>query len=120
MLKDYSGRVLYNFSLQIGCQDSNSAEIMAILKACQLCSSCELIGDRKVTIVSDSKSAVAWSNKSDGFGCLKNVAIIYEIRELLSQNQNFEVLFNPRSSNSFADSLAKMGSNGGENSVVWS
>ncbi|TXG64801.1 hypothetical protein EZV62_011795 [Acer yangbiense] len=54
-----------------------------------------------------------------GLGSLNHVHLIYDIRGFLSLLGNASVVFNNRSSNSLADSLAKKGSAMGGDSLVW-
>ncbi|KAK1586992.1 hypothetical protein Q3G72_008350 [Acer saccharum] len=83
---------------------------MAIHRACQLVTSNSLLLNRKLIIVSDSKVVVSWIN-SDHFGSLKHVELVYDIRHFLILLKGLEIKFLPRGPNSFADGLAKMGSN---------
>ena len=76
-----------------------------------------LVG-KQVTIISDSKVAVSWVNGSD-FGSLEHVNLIYDNRNFLSFLVRTAVIFNPRSTNSFADSLAKKGSNMEGDFFMW-
>ncbi|KAK3183579.1 hypothetical protein Dsin_030865 [Dipteronia sinensis] len=103
----------------IGNADANSAEIFAIHQACVLCAGSLTLVGKEVHIISDSIVAVSWVNGS-GFGCLKHVKLIYDIRNLLRFLGRISVSHNIRSSNSFADSLAKKGSNMEGDSVNWS
>ncbi|KAK3222417.1 hypothetical protein Dsin_009442 [Dipteronia sinensis] len=50
VLRDARGRILCLFSLFLGFRDSNSAEILAIHKACQLIASKPSLADRTVTL----------------------------------------------------------------------
>ena len=102
------------FSKYVGIVDANTAEIMAIHQACFLCANSPVLIGKKVTIISDSKVAVSWVRGSD-FGSLNHINFIYDIRNFLSYLGRKAVIFNPRSSNCFADSLAKKGSN----MVMW-
>ncbi|KAK3220076.1 hypothetical protein Dsin_014046 [Dipteronia sinensis] len=106
VLRDSNGKVICLFSAFLGTYDSNTAEIMAIRKACELCVSRSDLADRRVKIVSDSKVAVSWVYNED-FGIVKHVRIIYEIQSVLSLLKNMEVIHNSRATNSFADMLAK-------------
>ena len=69
--------------------------------------------------MSDSKVAVSWVNK-DGFGSLKNVDTIYDIRNKLNRMANSVLVFKSRGSNSFTDMLAKRGSNMEDDFLEWS
>ncbi|KAK3218646.1 hypothetical protein Dsin_012616 [Dipteronia sinensis] len=60
VLRDASGKVLCLFSFFLGQLDANSAEILAIRKACKLYVSRRDLVGRKVTIASDSETAVSW------------------------------------------------------------
>ncbi|KAK3220004.1 hypothetical protein Dsin_013974 [Dipteronia sinensis] len=70
------------------------------------------LGGKDIAVVSDSKMAVAWINKED-FGNLAHINSIYDIRSCMSNFGNLEVVYDSRAYNSFADSLAKMGSSMG-------
>ncbi|KAK3223168.1 hypothetical protein Dsin_010193 [Dipteronia sinensis] len=59
VLRNSNGKVLCIFSEWIGIQDSNTAEILAIHKACSLCVSNIAYCDKKIVICSDSKVAVS-------------------------------------------------------------
>ncbi|KAI9180584.1 hypothetical protein LWI28_006240 [Acer negundo] len=120
VLRDSKGHILCLFSLCVGSLDSNSTEILAIHKALQLCASNPSIALSKVSIVSDSKTAVSWSNNKDSFGSFSHLNTILDIKDILSSFQNFEIFFRPRSANAFADGLAKRGSSGEGFGVVWS
>ncbi|KAK1578134.1 hypothetical protein Q3G72_027830 [Acer saccharum] len=85
-----------------------------------LCDSNPMIVNRNVTFVSDSMTAVSWANLQNGVGSIHHLNLIYDIKEILSRHQNFEVIYNPRATNSFVDNLAKKGSSGDGNRVVWS
>ncbi|KAK3231414.1 hypothetical protein Dsin_003295 [Dipteronia sinensis] len=78
-------------------------------KAAKLCSQSVSLRDKEIDIVSDSSEAVSWVN-TEGLGNLEYLHIIYEIRHSLSRMGNTKVIYNPRSSNSLADSLTKHGS----------
>ncbi|KAK3218039.1 hypothetical protein Dsin_012009 [Dipteronia sinensis] len=82
VLRDSKSKVLYLFSQSVGIMDSNSAEILAIKRAVELCFSQQGLHHRNVIIISDSKSAVSWVN-GDYFGCLNHVDIIWEIHNLI-------------------------------------
>ena len=69
-------------------------------------------------MVSDSKVAVSWVNKGD-FGCLEHVNTVMDIRSGLSAVGGMEVVFDSRIFNSFADCLAKMGSNHDGDFMEW-
>lgn len=97
------------FSSFIGILDSNFVKLLAIRKACDLCISRSDLAARKILLASDSKVAVSWV-LNDDFGSIKHVNIIYEIQSLLRTLGNLKVIFNPRTTNSFNDMLAKKGS----------
>ncbi|KAK3199812.1 hypothetical protein Dsin_023227 [Dipteronia sinensis] len=63
-----------------------------------------------IEVVSDSLIAVTWIN-SDNFGSFAHVKLVYDIRDLLKVHGQMAVRFCSRSSNSYADDLAKKGSN---------
>ena len=87
VLRDCNCKVLCVFSLCIGIQDSNLAEIKAIHKAYELyVSNVALIG-RDVEIVNNSMMVVSWVSNKD-FGCLKHIDIIYDIRSMCGSRRN--------------------------------
>ena len=110
VLRNACGKVLCLFSSFVGFVDPIVAELLAIHKACVLISTCQLLDDRNIAILSDSESVVAWINR-DGFGLLSQVNLIYDIRQILRPRRSLVVKFTPRGSNLLADSLAKAGSN---------
>ncbi|KAK0580817.1 hypothetical protein LWI29_006581 [Acer saccharum] len=83
---------------------------MAIEKATQLCASNSLMLGQDIVIVSDSKVTVSLINDK-GFGSLKHLYMVYDIRSYLETFSGTVVSFNSRASNSFVDNLAKLGSN---------
>ena len=91
---------------------------LLIHQAAVMCSETQVLLGRAITFSSDSKVAVAWVNGS-GFGSLKNLNLIYDIRDMLCFLGNAEVIYSPRASNTFADSLAKRGSKNEGDLVVW-
>ncbi|KAK3222582.1 hypothetical protein Dsin_009607 [Dipteronia sinensis] len=66
VLKNSKGKIMCLFSLFIGIQDSNTAEIMAIHKACMLFASNPSIAGHNIIIVNDSSTAVSWANNTEG------------------------------------------------------
>ncbi|KAK3185069.1 hypothetical protein Dsin_032355 [Dipteronia sinensis] len=110
--------VLCIFSYFVGFQDSISSELLAINKACFLCSSNTDLQELEIEIVSDSSTAVSWIN-SDSFGSIVHVEMVYKIREFMRSHGRMRVSFSSRASNSFADNLAKKGSNREGDFVQW-
>ena len=110
VLRDFRGKVLGSFSKFVGITDAITAEVYAIHQACLMCVSSPVLFGKQITIISDSKGVVSWVNGSD-FGSLKHVNFIYEIRNFLHIMGRTAVIHNSRSTNCFADSLAKKGSN---------
>ncbi|KAK3221705.1 hypothetical protein Dsin_008730 [Dipteronia sinensis] len=105
------------FSLYVGIQDSNTAELLAIHKAVELCCSVSACVGRNLVIESDSMVAVSWIN-GKGIGNFKLVNLIYDIRSNLKFLKG-EVKFRSRASNQFADNLAKMGSGEKGDFIEW-
>ncbi|KAK0584376.1 hypothetical protein LWI29_012172 [Acer saccharum] len=95
------------------------AEILAIKKACELCASNHQLAKRNIQIVSDYTVAVSWANSVENFGSYRHINIIYDIRGYLQQMKNVSVIFSSRSSNSMADSIAKLSSSGAADRVEW-
>ncbi|KAK3183781.1 hypothetical protein Dsin_031067 [Dipteronia sinensis] len=110
VLRNHYGRALDHFSIHMGIQDSNLAEILGFHKARQWCVTNPVLQSVEVIIVSDSMVAISWINDV-GFGSLKHVRTIYDIRNMTSFHGNLKIIHNHRASNSFADMLAKRGSN---------
>ena len=118
VLRDSRGKVLCVFSLFVSVRDSNEARLMAIGKATDLCSANPLMHGREIVFVSDSKVAVSWIN-GVGFGNLKYVDLVYDIRNCLVSLGGAVLSFRSRSSNSYADNLAKLGSSMGGDFINW-
>ncbi|KAK1550760.1 hypothetical protein Q3G72_024390 [Acer saccharum] len=118
VLRDSRGRVVCLFSSYLGIYDSNTAEVWAILRATEVCVSNPSLVGREIVIISDYKTAVSWV-QDGGFGSINHVNAIYDIRCNLEKLVNTKIMFNSRASNSFADMLAKNGSNMGNDVFVW-
>ncbi|KAK1571361.1 hypothetical protein Q3G72_015586 [Acer saccharum] len=84
-------------------------EISAIHKACGIVDSTRSWHDKKVVFSSDSLVAVNWINSGE-VGCLALVDQIFKIRNWLRFLPSSVVVYNSRSSNFLADSLARQGS----------
>ncbi|KAK2662554.1 hypothetical protein Ddye_001128 [Dipteronia dyeriana] len=69
-------------------------------------------------LVSDLKVVVSWVNNGD-FGNIGCVNAIYDIRSAMRILGGVEVVYDSRAFNSFADSLAKMGSSERGDFVEW-
>ncbi|KAK2652397.1 hypothetical protein Ddye_012253 [Dipteronia dyeriana] len=120
VLRDSSGKILCVFFHFIGIEDSNSTDIIAIHRANELCASMSEFVGKAIVMASDSKTTVSWANNSDYISNFKYIDIIYDIRVFLKFLGNTTVVFNPRSSNSFANNLAKSGSNKDGDKLEWS
>ncbi|KAK3229173.1 hypothetical protein Dsin_001054 [Dipteronia sinensis] len=118
VLRDSNGKILCIFSSFLGVKDDNSAEIEAIHRAYFFCVSKGDLRDRRIAIVSDSKTTVSWVNEGD-FGNLKHFNLIYDIHNMLNSLSNTIVLYNSRATNFFADLLAKMGPRRSGDFVQW-
>ncbi|KAK3198650.1 hypothetical protein Dsin_022065 [Dipteronia sinensis] len=118
VLRDSSRKVLCQFSIFMGYLDVEAAEIVAIQKVVNLCASKPSFSGRKIEVVSDSKAAVAWVNEA-GFGNIKLIEAIYDIRSKLVLLGNTKVIYNSRVSNDYADSLAKRGSASNGEYISW-
>jgi ribonuclease HI len=119
VLRDHMGKILCVFSSHIGSQDVILAELLAIQRACELFGSKSEIASRPITFLSDSKTAVSWILKSIP-GCNSHDQIISNIRSWLDSFHMAAVEFRPRSTNSFADVLAKKGVQTGMDELWWS
>ncbi|KAI9154314.1 hypothetical protein LWI28_024255 [Acer negundo] len=75
-------------------------------EATSLCSSNSLMYGWEIVFVSDSKVAISWINDV-GFGNLKFVDMVYDIQNCLEFLDGLVFSFSPRSTNSYADNLAK-------------
>ncbi|KAK2642802.1 hypothetical protein Ddye_024565 [Dipteronia dyeriana] len=117
-LKDASGKILLLFSFYLGVMDSCSAEVHAILKACQLVSYNRSLVHCHISIISDSKSAVAWIKGKD-FGHLSMTHLVYDVRNFLQDMVGLDILFKPRASNSLVNSLTKDGSANQGDKLQW-
>ncbi|KAK3206452.1 hypothetical protein Dsin_020498 [Dipteronia sinensis] len=118
VLRDSNGKVICLFSKFVSVTDSNTVELWAIRKAVQLCITNPNLKDRDIAVISDSKVAVAWVN-SEEVGNVAHMNTIYEIRNCMRSKCSIEVLYESRAFNSFADSLAKMGSSKNGDFVEW-
>ena len=117
-MRDSYGRILYLFSFFLGILDSNTAELWAIKRVLELVMSNSNLSNREIMVVSDLKMAVSWVNNGD-FGHLAQVQSIHEIHGMLKSAGCIKVGFDSRIFNSFADSLAKMGSSSSGDFVEW-
>ena len=104
VLRDHNGKMFGSYSRHIRISDANSAEITTIHQACVLCASTLAVVGKEIQVVSDSKVVVSWVN-SVGFESLQHINLIYEIRTILHFLGRTKVVFNLRSTNSFANSL---------------
>ncbi|KAK0600693.1 hypothetical protein LWI29_017529 [Acer saccharum] len=107
------------FSAHVGSQDVFLVELLAILCACELIGSRHDLSHRPLTIISDSLSAVKWVLGCFP-GCNSHDQVLQDIRMWLSSFSLVSVEFRDRSTNSFADSLAKKGLNPAVDVVRWS
>ena len=119
VLRISDGKILCLFSTYVGIKDSNTAEILALHRACDLCSSNASLKGRDVVFASDSKTEVSWVNNTSSIGSFKHVNLIYEIRSFLYYSGTLVVVHNHRSTHSLADVLAKAGSNSCGNRTEW-
>ncbi|KAK2634069.1 hypothetical protein Ddye_028861 [Dipteronia dyeriana] len=98
-------------------QDSDTVEILAFRKACELYDSVQRLTEENIQIVSDSMAAVFWANSQEDFESYPHLHTILDIRGFLLKRSGFSVVYNPRSTNDMADSLAKRSSSGGEDKL---
>ena len=98
--------------------DSDSAEVYAIPRACQLLVSNQSYSHHNISIISDSSRAVSWINGSD-FGNLRLFRLIQDIRRFKLSWEGISIKVTPRETNSLADSLAKNGSAGCGDRLEW-
>ncbi|KAK1550704.1 hypothetical protein Q3G72_023435 [Acer saccharum] len=107
ILCDQAGETICMFFFFVGTRDSSSAEVSAILKACQLCVSVKCPTEQRIIIESNSKSSVSWVNGAAGIGNVKNLDSILDIREILKREPKVSVHLVPRNGNVVANLLAK-------------
>ncbi|KAK2646875.1 hypothetical protein Ddye_022070 [Dipteronia dyeriana] len=105
-LRDASGKILLLFSFYLRVMDSCSAEVHGILKVCQLVTSNMSLVHHHISIISDSKSIVAWINGED-FSHLSVTHLVYDIKNFMQDMAGLHIFFKPRASNSLTDSLTK-------------
>ncbi|KAK3199575.1 hypothetical protein Dsin_022990 [Dipteronia sinensis] len=118
VLTDSNGIKLCLFSQFVGFMDSISAELLAILRACDILASDSTLSIRKVIILSDSKVVVSWIN-DDNFGSINHIEVLYDIRNFLQSLAKVQVKFMPRELNHEANGLATFGSSEGGDRFVW-
>ncbi|KAK3190292.1 hypothetical protein Dsin_029853 [Dipteronia sinensis] len=118
VLRDANGKILCLFSSPVGLADSILAEVLAIHRACTVIYSSMFFKDRNITILSDSRSVVSWIN-GEGFGNIRIVKWLYDIRQFLLVSNLVVIKFTARSYNSLADGLAKNGSILHEERLEW-
>ncbi|KAK3172175.1 hypothetical protein Dsin_033156 [Dipteronia sinensis] len=118
VLRDANGKILCLLPSPVGLADSILAEVLAIHRACTLIYSSMFFKDRNITILSDSRSVVSWIN-GEGFGNIRIVKWLYDIRQFLLVSNLVVIKFTARSYNSLADSLAKNGSILHEERLEW-
>ena len=94
-LRNSKGEVPCAFSAFVGNVDAPTAELMAIHKACMLCSANVVLSDRMICFESDSKEAIGGVKDVD-FGNLLLVEVIYDIRSKLRSLDNSSLEFVPR------------------------
>ncbi|KAK2651413.1 hypothetical protein Ddye_011269 [Dipteronia dyeriana] len=93
------------------------SELLAIAQACELCVlKFELTG-KNIVFSSDSMTAVSWIN-SPNLGNINHMLMIYDIHNALFKRGQSSVEYNPRATNSYADSLAKEGVGSDETVVI--
>ncbi|KAK3225986.1 hypothetical protein Dsin_005848 [Dipteronia sinensis] len=119
VLRNSNGKTICLFSLSVVIQDAIAAEILAILKACELCTSNHRLADCNIQIASDSMIAVSWVNNKEEFRSLLHLGTISDIRGHLQSMTGLSIVFNPRASNKVADNLAKLSSNGAADRLDW-
>ncbi|KAK2663060.1 hypothetical protein Ddye_001634 [Dipteronia dyeriana] len=115
--RNSKGEVLCSFYAFVRDQDATSAEMMAIHKAYCLCVVRGSLERRSIVFISDSREAVNWVNE-EGFGNLNLLYLIYDIRLMLESLGNASVNYNPKSTNSLTDALAKRVLDSNEDYVV--
>ncbi|KAK3210490.1 hypothetical protein Dsin_015196 [Dipteronia sinensis] len=117
VLRDSRGKILCTFSSYVGIQEPNTTELLAIQKAVDMVMSKPNLGKIRILVVSDSKVAVSWANNV-GFGNLKLVNSIYDIRNKIREHGGIEIMYDSRAFNSYADNLAKMASTDTRNVLI--
>ncbi|KAI9181436.1 hypothetical protein LWI28_015010 [Acer negundo] len=118
VLRNSVGSSMCQFSIYVGTQDPISAELLAILKVCELCSSNVGLSGINIQVVSGSFEAISWVNNEEDFGNLNNFQVISDIRSFLRSSNSLTVIHKSRSLNVEVDGLARS-SDGGEDSIEW-
>ena len=110
--------MLFFFSSFVGVQDATAAEVMAIAKACELLELRPELSRSNITIASDSQIAVDWIMKR-GPANTNHTQLLQFVCDSLKRSGQASVIHCSRSSNSYADALAKNGADGC-NEMCWS
>ena len=119
VLRDHNGKIMCVFSSYVGIQDVVTAELLAIIRACDMVSLREELFLKPLTVISDSNTVVNWILGSSP-ELNKHEQIIGDIRRWLGLHNWVRVEYRSRWSNSFADTLAKKGLNSGIDELWWS
>ncbi|KAK2660961.1 hypothetical protein Ddye_007494 [Dipteronia dyeriana] len=117
-LRNSKGKILCSFSAPVSSLDVNMVELMAIHKACVICVSNPVFVGKKITISSDSRTAVSWVIDNDFCNlCLWD--LIADIRSMLLHLSNTTVKHCSRDLNDMTDRLAKQGAALNGELIVW-
>ncbi|XP_056691767.1 uncharacterized protein [Spinacia oleracea] len=118
VLRDSKGNFICVFSSPIPCMEINPAEIYAIHRAIQVSLNCSnTIGNRTISVESDSANAVKWCNEKSGGPW--NVHFIINFIRNNAAAHNIEISHKSRASNMVADCLAKQGLNREDDFIAW-
>ncbi|XLT87235.1 hypothetical protein HN873_008988 [Arachis hypogaea] len=105
LIRDWMGRTIAGFSMNIGVCTITMAEIWGMYVGVKLASE---LGIRKLVVESDSKCAITLTQKMSP-EIHGNSSLIRSIKELLVKMEDVEVRHIYREANFCADALAKLG-----------
>lgn len=118
VLRDHNGCFKCLFSSPIPCIEINSAEILAIYRACKITMSMDVLKSQKLIIESDSANAVRWCNEEQGGPWSLNFQLNY-IRNARRDWLQISIIHKGRGSNMVADALAKQGLTRSDEFLAW-
>lgn len=118
VLRNSQGIFVCVFSCPIPSIEINSAEIIAIYRAMQICYSFEFLKRAPLVLESDSANAVMWSNENEGGPWNLNFQLNF-IRNARKAGLNISIVHKKRSSNAVADALAKQGLSRTDDFLAW-
>lgn len=108
--RDWEGNFRCLFSMPIGRNDINTAEVLAIQKAIEVSKMKEWVNHLNMIIESDSQNAVTWCNTDEGRPWNVSFAL-NQIRSWRRGTMGVEIRHQGRETNGVADTMAKQGVN---------